>query len=85
MSELIERLRKADYDTPYVWDLTAEAADALEAKGRLIAELVEALSEATDEIESWGAYAGEYFQEKHDLKGVIKQFRDIYSNAKEQE
>ena len=39
--------------------------------------LVEALEDATDEIESWGAYASEYFQEKHDLAGNVAKFRAI--------
>lgn len=30
-----------------------------------------ALREARDCIESWGAYAGDYFQEKHDLAGDL--------------
>lgn len=50
-------------------------------KEAIIAELTVALFEAADEIEAWGAYAGEYFQEKHDLKGVVQGFRDFASKA----
>jgi hypothetical protein len=32
---------------------------------------------AADDIESWGAYAGEYFQEKWDLSGDIKLYREL--------
>lgn len=32
---------------------------------------VEILNSAADDIESWGCYASEYFQEKHDLEGSI--------------
>ena len=39
--------------------------------------LREALKDATDEIESWGAYASEYFQAKHDLAGNVAKFRAI--------
>lgn len=33
------------------------------------------LDEAADSIANWGAYASEYFQDKHDLAGDIKRFR----------
>lgn len=38
-------------------------------------EAAEKLDEAADEIDSWGAYASEYFQEKHDLKGSVSDTR----------
>lgn len=37
--------------------------------------LRKSLSEAADEIESWGAYASEYFQQKHDLAGSVSRAR----------
>lgn len=36
-----------------------------------IDRLRRALLEARDCVESWGAYAGDYFQEKHDLAGDL--------------
>ena len=69
-------------------DVQAGSIEAVQAANqRLAAErdklrtqnqaLVEALEDATDEIESWGAYASEYFQEKHDLAGNVAKFRAI--------
>ena len=34
-----------------------------------------ALSDAADSIESWGTYAMEYFQTKHDLQGDVARAR----------
>jgi hypothetical protein len=39
-------------------------------------DIKQLLIEAADEIESWGAYAHDYFQEKHDLKGSVQKFLD---------
>ncbi|MBZ3666624.1 hypothetical protein [Pseudomonas monteilii] len=33
--------------------------------------LRKALLEASEEVATWGAYASEYFQEKHDLAGCV--------------
>lgn len=33
------------------------------------------LGDAADEIQNWGAYASEYFQEKHDLAGCVGKYR----------
>ena len=33
------------------------------------------LLEAANDIEEWGAYAGDYFQEKHDLAGDVAKYR----------
>ncbi|MFJ4385505.1 hypothetical protein ACIP02_14290 [Pseudomonas sp. NPDC089408] len=33
--------------------------------------LRKALLEASEEVAAWGAYASEYFQEKHDLAGCV--------------
>jgi hypothetical protein len=37
--------------------------------------LVEALREAAECVEAWGAYADPYFQEKHDLAGDVARIR----------
>lgn len=34
------------------------------------------LLEAAGDIEGWGAYAGEYFQEKHGLADDVKRYRE---------
>ena len=54
-----------------------------EADKARIAELELLLSDAAQEIEDWGAYAPEYFQEKHDLAGVVARFRAALSKPKE--
>jgi hypothetical protein len=51
--------------------LMAERDAALAEVTRLRA----ALLEAADDVQSWGAYAGEYFQEKWDLAGDIARIR----------
>ena len=35
---------------------------------------LEALVEARDDVQSWGAYASEYFQKKHDLAGHFHKY-----------
>lgn len=47
----------------------------LQAEMQKSQELLEALKEAADEIQDWGLYASEYFQNKHDLKGAINKAR----------
>ncbi len=34
------------------------------------------LLEASEEIDSWGSYASEYFQKRHDLPGAVAKFHD---------
>jgi hypothetical protein len=53
--------------------LAAEAALAAEREKVRMAE--EALEYAAEAIEEWGAYAGAYFQEKHDLAGDVEKVR----------
>jgi hypothetical protein len=45
------------------------------------AELVEALKNAAEEIESWGAYASPYFQNKHDLAGSVAAVHAVIAKA----
>lgn len=47
------------------------------------APLLAALIEARDDIASWGAYASDYFQKKHDLAGTIKRYDEIIAQARE--
>ena len=39
--------------------------------------LVEGYQEAIEDIQSWAAYATDYFQHKHDLKGCIARHQQI--------
>lgn len=49
----------------------------LKAAEARVAALTTALGEAADDIESWGAYAGHYFQQKHDLAGCVASYRAL--------
>jgi len=46
-----------------------------------IERLREKYEEAIDDIEEWGAYASEYFQEKWELKECIEQHRAALKEA----
>ena len=63
-----------DYDT-----LDYQRAEALHAENERLRIL---LDDAATCIEDWGAYAGAYFQEKHDLAGDVRRFREA---AKQEE
>jgi len=78
--DIVERLRKSA-NTVYHQDgytfrlgLQNEAADEIE-------RLREKYEEAIDDIEEWGAYASEYFQEKWKLKECIEQHRAALKEA----
>ena len=76
--DIVERLRKlADGERPYgsLLDVMDEAADEIE-RLRLKYE------EAINDIEEWGAYASEYFQEKWGLKECIEQHRAALKEGK---
>ena len=57
-----------------VLETRQEAADEIE-------RLREKYEEAIDDIEEWGAYASEYFQEKWKLKECIEQHRAALKEA----
>ena len=40
-----------------------------------LADAKKALDEAADDIEAWGAYAGNYFMDKHGLAGDVERVR----------
>lgn len=63
-----------------VWleQLRSEFRAAVRERDALKAEcegLRESLTHAADEVESWGAYASDYFQQKHDLAGTVLKVR----------
>jgi len=57
-----------DYDT-----IDYQRAEELRAENERLRTL---LAEAATCIEDWGAYAGAYFQQKHDLAGDVRRFRE---------
>jgi hypothetical protein len=46
-------------------------------------ELLEALKDAADAIEHWGAYVPDYFQSKHDLEADIDRARGVVAKVEE--
>jgi len=50
-----------------------------------VAELQEGYREAIEDIDGWGCYASEYFQEKHDLAGTIAKHRKLLESPTVQE
>lgn len=58
-----------------------EAADELRRLHEVNAELVEALKEAIEAIDEWGAYASPYFQNKYDLQSDINKARAALAKA----
>jgi len=50
----------------------------------VLAELLQALKDATDAIEHWGTYATDYFQQKWDLQSDINAARAAIAKAEVQ-
>lgn len=60
----------------YVHEQTVEPLNAEIARLKAECEgLRESLTNAADEVESWGAYASDYFQQKYDLAGTVLKIR----------
>jgi hypothetical protein len=53
----------------------AQGTAVIQAQRAKLEKLEKALREAIEDIESWAAYASEYFQEKHDLAGCLAKHR----------
>ena len=70
--ECISHAREAAPQPDRVAELTAE-----------VERLRNLLGDAADEIQNWGAYASEYFQEKHDLAGCVAEFKAAAMTGKE--
>lgn len=64
-------------DCRHVRNLLAQSVPLTDLDGARarIAVLESALCEAADDIESWGAYAAEYFQTKWNLAGDVARAR----------
>ena len=48
---------------------------AFDAKDAEIERLRSVIAEAVEDIQSWAAYADQYFQQKHDLAGCIAKYK----------
>ena len=60
------------------------AAESQLAEARRdVGVLREALIEARDDLEAWGAYASDYFQQKHDLEGNISRINKVLQSTAE--
>ena len=75
--------RLKDQQQPLSLALRHKAAAELRRLHEVNAELVEALREAADEIDSWGSYASDYFRIKHDLAGSIRKVYAVIDRATE--
>lgn len=60
---------------------TKDFAYKLENKSIALAAAQATIAEAADEIQYWGAYASDYFKEKHDLAGTVARFRSANLDA----
>lgn len=76
-SNLMHRLEEG---IPSQYSYTAGAFADLQ---RQRSALLEALKDAAECIESWGSYASEYFQDKHDLAGDIDRIQSAIAKAEE--
>ena len=84
---IVKRLRDLnDHMNTFILDEAADRIEKLEAGeeewnricnryAARIDKLEAALLRAIEDIEFWGAYVSEYFQDKHDLKSSIQNAR----------
>ena len=57
------------------WPTTKPQEVATSELNGLLCAAAEQLEEAAEDIASWGAYASDYFQEKHDLHGDVVKYK----------
>jgi uncharacterized membrane protein len=83
MREAYQAMLASCPDVSWVFDQhqLAEFAKLLTKQPNRVAELeadkdrlIDALAECKDDMDGWGQYASEYFQEKHDLNGCIAKY-----------
>lgn len=77
-------LRRLDEAHDWQHKMAGDRLRRIEKLERTNAQLLEALKDAADDIEAWGAYASGYFQTKHDLLGAVNKARAAIAAAKEQ-
>ena len=73
-------------EAPLIYDMLTRAVIALRRPSvpqgsvvvprETLATIAEQLAEAAEDVESWGGYAGAYFQEKHHLAKNIQQIKE---------
>lgn len=69
-----DKLRELAYVGEHMHDDCSWKARCSELRAEVEA-LRRLLADAAEDVESWGAYASEYFQEKHDLAGCVTKYR----------
>jgi len=72
--EYINQL-KLSKDNVSVWHFVNYANQQTAELRAEVERLKTALAEAADDLADWGAYASEYFQQKHE--GTVKRYRDL--------
>ena len=72
--ELLAYAQQVKHNSSVTMDELGEMRDRAEkAENEALRKL---LAEAAEDIEDWGSYASEYFQNKHDLSGNVKKYRE---------
>jgi hypothetical protein len=73
VKDFLDHIRVTCVEERQMWKERARRAETL------VAELAKGLHEAYEMVDSWGAYAGDYFQEKWDLEGDLRQLAETYA------
>lgn len=89
INDLAEQVREREQRIEELERQRNRLVTALQAEtGKLVAcekrqaVLVEALEEARDEVVGWAAYASEYFQQKHNLRGYVEKLDTTLASVK---
>lgn len=81
----MSNILKYDYQLTEQYQLDKEKIAQLQAANSALVEALKDshkwLTEAAQDIASWGCYAGSYFEEKHDLQGNIKNIEAAANRA----
>ena len=77
MSDLGEKIRAFMEEDEYGDYVDYQDHRELQSKYEaLVADFACCMDSAADDIDDWGGYASEYFQQKHNLNGDVKTYRD---------